>query len=98
MTPEIDRAHRSLAPNPRQGDRSRPFIVRFHRFLDKDAVLRWAKGHKEISYQGHTIKIYEDFSASVARKRVAFNTVKSSFVQEGYTLRHGVSSSSACNS
>ncbi len=81
--PEIDRAHRSLAPKPRQGDRPRPFIVQFHRFLDKDTVLRWAKEHKEISYQGHTIKIYEDFSLGIARKRATFNRVKSNLNKKG---------------
>uniref|UniRef100_A0A671L470 L1 transposable element RRM domain-containing protein n=1 Tax=Sinocyclocheilus anshuiensis TaxID=1608454 RepID=A0A671L470_9TELE len=81
--PEIDHAHRSLVPKPRQGDRPRPFIVRFHRFLDKDTVLRWAKEHKEISYQGHTIKIYKDFSVGIARKRAAFNSVKSSLYKKG---------------
>ncbi|KAL1248881.1 hypothetical protein QQF64_022199 [Cirrhinus molitorella] len=81
--PEIDRAHRSLAPKPRQGDRPRPFIVRFHRLLDKDSVLRWAKEHKELSYHGHTIKIYEDFSAGVARKCAAFNRVKTSLYKKG---------------
>lgn len=86
--PEIDRAHRSLAPKPRQGDRPRPFIVKFHRFLDKDAALRWAKEHKEISHQGHTIKIYEDFSAGVARKRASFNKVKSSLYKKG--IRFGM--------
>ncbi|XP_051977126.1 uncharacterized protein KIAA0930 homolog isoform X1 [Xyrauchen texanus] len=86
--PEIDRAHRSLAPKPRQGDRPRPFIVKFHRFLDKYAALRWAKEHKEISYQGHTIKIYEDFSVGVARKRATFNKVKSSLYKKG--IRFGM--------
>ena len=36
-TPELDRAHRSLRPRPRQG--SRPVIVRFHRYINKERAL-----------------------------------------------------------
>jgi len=73
-TPELDRAHRSLRPKPRQG--SRPVIVRFHRYIDKGKVLLWAKAHRNVAYRGHNIKFYEDFSATVAKKRAAFNQMK----------------------
>ena len=36
--PEQDRAHRSLQPKPRAGDAPRPFIVRFHRYTEKEIV------------------------------------------------------------
>lgn len=84
--PELDRAHRSLGPKPRQG--SRPVIVRFHRYIEKERVLRWAKEHRDMVYQGHSIKFYEDFSASVAKRRAAFNAVKSSLYRKG--IRFGV--------
>lgn len=81
--PELDRAHRSLQPKPRPDDPPRPIIVRFHRYMEKEAVLRWAKSHKDFSYNGHRIKIFEDFSAAVARRRAAFNPVKGLLYQRG---------------
>ena len=80
-TPELDRAHRSLRPKPRQG--SRPVIVRFHRYIDKEKVLLWAKDHCNMTYRGHNIKFYEDFSAAVAKRRAAFNQVKSLLFKKG---------------
>lgn len=85
-TPELDRAHRSLRPKPRQG--SRPVIVRFHRYIDKERVLLWAKEHRDMTYRGHNIKFYEDFSAAVAKKRAAFNQVKASLYKKG--IRFGM--------
>lgn len=84
--PELDRAHRSLRPKPRQG--SRPVIVRFHRYIDKEKVLQWAKEHRDMTYRGHRIKFYEDFSANVAKRRAAFNQVKSALFQKG--IRFGM--------
>lgn len=85
-TPELDRAHRSLGPKPRQG--SRPVIVRFHRYIDKERVLLWAKKHRNMTYRGHNIKFYEDFSAAVAKRRAAFNHVKSLLFKKG--IRFGM--------
>lgn len=81
--PELDRAHRSLRPKPRQGQNSRPIIVRFHRYIEKETVLKWAKSSKEITFKGHRIKFYEDFSASVANKRASFNNVKGLLYKRG---------------
>lgn len=89
--PELDRAHRSLqnqpnkraAPQPAQREAPRALIVRFHRFLEKETVLKWAKAHKDISYEGHRIRIFEDFSAAVAKKRSAFNDVKGLLYKKG---------------
>ncbi|KAJ3593672.1 hypothetical protein NHX12_006006 [Muraenolepis orangiensis] len=41
--PELDRAHRSLASQPAPGGKSRPVILRFHRFQIKDLVIREAR-------------------------------------------------------
>ena len=79
--PELDRAHRSLRPKPQQ--RSRPVIVRFHRYIEKETVLQWAKEHRNMTYRGYSIKFYEDFSAVVAKRRTAFNQVKSSLYGKG---------------
>uniref|UniRef100_A0A672L0N1 L1 transposable element RRM domain-containing protein n=1 Tax=Sinocyclocheilus grahami TaxID=75366 RepID=A0A672L0N1_SINGR len=66
---ELDRAHHSLRPKPRTDEAPRPLIIRFHRYIVKETVMRWAKSHKVISYKGHQIKMYEDFSTELAKKR-----------------------------
>lgn len=81
--PELDRAHRSLQPKPRPGDPPRPFIVRFHRYIDKEIVLNWAKTHKDISYNSIRIRIFEDFSVAVTKKRLAFNEIKGLLYKRG---------------
>lgn len=81
--PELDRAHRSLRPRPHAEESPRPLIIRFHRYIVKETVMSWAKSHKDMSYKGHKIKIYEDFSTEVAKKRAAFNKVKSLLYQKG---------------
>ncbi|KAK5895437.1 hypothetical protein CesoFtcFv8_012030 [Champsocephalus esox] len=85
-TLELDRAHRSLAPKPPQG--SRPLIVHFHKYAQKERVLLWARKSRDVSYQGHPIRIFEDFSATLAKKWAAFNKVKSQLYKEG--IRFGL--------
>lgn len=80
--PVLDRAHRSLQPRPDPDKPPRPVIVRFHRYIEKETVLNWAKSNKDSSYQGHKIKIYEDFSTGIAKRRAAFNPVKSLFYKK----------------
>uniref|UniRef100_A0A673WYK5 L1 transposable element RRM domain-containing protein n=1 Tax=Salmo trutta TaxID=8032 RepID=A0A673WYK5_SALTR len=86
--PELDRAHRSLAPKPRPGGRPRPIIVRFHRYKEKELVLQWAREHGDITFPGHNIKFYQDFSSSLVKKRAAFNDIKSTLYKKG--IRFGL--------
>lgn len=81
--PELDRVHRSLQPKPGPERPPRPVIVRFHRYVERETVLRWAKSHRETSYNGHRIKIFEDFSTTVAKNRAAFNPVKGLLYRRG---------------
>ena len=83
---ELDRAHRSLGPKPAQG--SRPILVRFHSYIQKEWVLLWAKKTRSVTYQGYPIRIFEDFSASLAKKRASFNKVKSLLYKDG--IRFGL--------
>ncbi len=41
--PELERAHRALAPKPRDDQPPRPIIVCFHRYQDKEQALRWVR-------------------------------------------------------
>lgn len=77
---KLERAHRSLAPKPSSTQRPRPILVRFHNFQDKQQVLNAAR---ELGIKGSTLKFgdstvmfFQDFSASVLRKRRMFDEVK----------------------
>ncbi|KAJ3590341.1 hypothetical protein NHX12_008293 [Muraenolepis orangiensis] len=67
--PELDRAHRTLAAKPRQGDKPRPVIVCFHRHQTKELVIREARN------QDSPIRIYEDYCPEVQEQRAAYRDV-----------------------
>uniref|UniRef100_A0A4W5LPX9 Uncharacterized protein n=1 Tax=Hucho hucho TaxID=62062 RepID=A0A4W5LPX9_9TELE len=74
---ELDRAHRSLAPKALPGGRPRPILV-----------LWWAREHGDITFQGHKIKFYQDFSSNLAKKWSTFNDIKSTLYKKG--IRFGL--------
>lgn len=84
--PELERAHRSLARRPDEGKPARPFIVRFLRFQQKEAALRWSRNH-EVKYKGPALRFYPDLSPALARKRAAYNDVKRALYQKGVRFR-----------
>ena len=56
--PELDRAHRSLAAKPRQGDRPRPVIVCLHRHQTKEIIVREArKRRNDLKYRSTSTRI-----------------------------------------
>ena len=73
---KLDRAHRLGRANAAGGDnnRARAFIVLFHNYQDKERVF--GKRRDNLCFRGHKIFFYPDFSASLARRRAAFNDVK----------------------
>ncbi|GAA6099122.1 uncharacterized protein LOC113648637 [Tachysurus ichikawai] len=40
--PALERAHRSPGQKPVDGRKPRPFVVCFHRFQEKEQLLRWS--------------------------------------------------------
>lgn len=79
--PELDRAHRTPAPKPAQGQRSR----------DKERVLRWARSQKgDIKFKDNRILFFPDMSASLAKQRAAFQDIKVKLHNAGimFALRH----------
>ncbi|RXN18146.1 LINE-1 type transposase domain-containing 1 [Labeo rohita] len=76
QTPEIERAHRSLAPKPRSGVPPRPMIVRFLRFQMREEILRLSREHGELHYKESKILIFPDFSAELKKRRDQFKSVK----------------------
>ncbi|KAL0169447.1 hypothetical protein M9458_034043 [Cirrhinus mrigala] len=71
--PELETAHRALAPKPRDGP-PRPIIVCFHRYQEKEQALRWARQH-ELQYQGKTLRFYPDLSVALSKKRATFKNI-----------------------
>ena len=82
--PELDRAHRSLAPKPAPGERPRPVIIRFHRFQIKDLVIREARKGGDLLYNGHKIRLYDDYSPDLLKQRAEFKTCMAKLYQRGY--------------
>lgn len=79
--PELERAHRTPASRTSQRPTPRTFLVCFSKFQQKEAALRWARNH-ELKYQGVTIRVYQDISAILAKKRAAFNPIKQALYQK----------------
>lgn len=49
----------------------------FHRYQDKERVLRWARSQKEdIMVDGYKILFFPDMSASLAKQRATFRDIK----------------------
>lgn len=74
---KVDRSHRALATR-NQGDRERPRVIIAKLHYDGDAVeiLRKARDGAPLSYNGHRIAIFPDYTASVAKARAAFTDVR----------------------
>lgn len=72
----IDRAHRSLAPKPRNGERPRAMIIRLHYYSDKEKILKLSRDKGRLVYDGSPVHIFPDMSPEVGRQRAAFNSVK----------------------
>ena len=61
--PELDRAHRSLVAKPGPRGKPRPVIIRLHRYQVKDQIIREVrKRGNSLSFNGHSIRIYEDYT------------------------------------
>lgn len=80
----LDRAHRSLAPKPKPGDRPRLMIVRLHYYSDKEKILQISKNKGELKFRGTRVHIFPDMSAELSRQ-AAFTPVKAKLRQAGIT-------------
>lgn len=82
--PVLDRAHRSLAAKPKQGERPRPVIIRFHNFQTKEKVIREArKRRSDMQYLGKPIALHEDYTPEVMEQRVAYRDVMQQLYKQG---------------
>lgn len=83
----IDRAHRSLAPKPRAGERPRPMIARLHYYADKDKIMLLSRTKGKLFFEGSPVHIFPDMSPEVGRQRAAFNPVKVKLRNAGIPYR-----------
>ncbi|KAI4828841.1 hypothetical protein KUCAC02_022913 [Chaenocephalus aceratus] len=81
--PELDRAHRSLAPKPAAGDKPRPVIVRLHHFQVKDLLIREARRRGELFYKEHKIRLYEDYRSDVLKERAEYKSSMAELYKRG---------------
>ncbi len=80
--PILERAHRSPGQKPTDGRKPHPFVVCFHRFQDKERLLRWSRSH-EIQYKGNAVRIYPDLSVALSKKRALYKGIIQSLYQKG---------------
>lgn len=68
---------RALATR-QQGEREKPRVIIAKLHYDGDAmeILRKARDGAPLSYNGHRIAIFPDYTASVAKARAAFTDVR----------------------
>lgn len=74
--PLLDRAHRALREKPKDGAPPRPFIARVHFFHIRTDILQRAGKASPLRYEGKSVFISPDYTASVAKRRAAFGNVK----------------------
>lgn len=74
--PLVDRAHRTLAPKPKPGERPRAIVARLHYYTDCANILKKARELQRIKLHNMTISVFPDYTAKTARARAAFNEVR----------------------
>lgn len=84
---KIDRAHRT-GPLPSKGGRPRILIARIHHYPVKETILRLARQHSPLKYDGVQISIFPDLTAEVLSQRRAFDGVKKKLKEAG--IRFGM--------
>ncbi|KAI4822432.1 hypothetical protein KUCAC02_007983 [Chaenocephalus aceratus] len=68
------------------GKPARPFVLRFLRFQQKEAALRWSRNH-EVNFRGSPLRFYPDLSSALAKKRADYNGVKQALYKKGVRFR-----------
>lgn len=70
----IERAHRLGIPHPDQKV-PRQTIVKYLHYPDKTEILARFKGKKRLTFEGHNLLLFADYSVEVTRKRKLFSPI-----------------------
>uniref|UniRef100_H2ZXS2 L1 transposable element RRM domain-containing protein n=1 Tax=Latimeria chalumnae TaxID=7897 RepID=H2ZXS2_LATCH len=73
---EIERAHRTFTPKPRDSERPRILIFKLLCFRDKELISRHDSNSGPLIYKNKQVHIFPDLSADLFQKRKSFNEVK----------------------
>uniref|UniRef100_H3ADG9 L1 transposable element RRM domain-containing protein n=1 Tax=Latimeria chalumnae TaxID=7897 RepID=H3ADG9_LATCH len=71
---KIEWVHR--LPKPKEGQRPRPFIIKFLRYPMKEAVLAAAQEKGQVIWQEHRIQFFPDLSRDLQERCQLFSDVK----------------------
>ncbi|KAL1249632.1 hypothetical protein QQF64_020637 [Cirrhinus molitorella] len=85
---EIERVHRTLAPMPSEDQPPRPVLIRFLRQSAREKILRAARAHRGIEWEGAKLSVFPDMTRELAEKRKMFLPAKKALQQLSvrYTL------------
>uniref|UniRef100_H3AEK4 L1 transposable element RRM domain-containing protein n=1 Tax=Latimeria chalumnae TaxID=7897 RepID=H3AEK4_LATCH len=85
---EVKRAHRSLAPEPAEGQRSRPFIVKFLHYQMREKILTTARSLDTLEWNGSRILMFPDLSRDLMERQQKFMPIKKVLREKG--LKYGL--------
>lgn len=86
---QLDRVHRALGPHSTDPSRPRDVVVRFHRYIQKESVLRQAWEHGDVEMAGTQVRILPDLSRATLKLRAMLRPVLDLAKQRGLTYRWG---------
>ena len=75
--PLLDICHRTLRERPQEDQPPRAFVVRFHYYREKEAILRKAATATDLTMPHRDrIRVFPDYTQAVVKQRAAFRDVK----------------------
>ena len=74
---EVERAHRSLAPVPNDGQPPRPVLIRFLQQSARDKAVKVARERRGIEWEGIRLSLFPDMTQELAEKRKTHNREES---------------------
>ncbi|KAJ1147059.1 hypothetical protein NDU88_013306 [Pleurodeles waltl] len=79
----VERAHKSLGPQPLPGTHPRPIITRLLNYRDRDTVLRLARERKPLVYKNSELSFFPDYTPGEQALRRSFLPTKRLLNQAG---------------
>lgn len=74
---KVDRSHRTpIGRGPRDRELPRVIIAKLHHDGDAAEILRRARSRAPLSYNGHRVSFFPDYTTSVAKARATFTEVR----------------------